>query len=62
MVCLIPPNLSAEALFNILPLSEMWNLSAVILIPMQRGHETFCLVQPRLCRFVLGVQAVSSSE
>lgn len=54
-VFFIPPNLPTEALFNVLPLFEMWNLSATIIIPLQRGHETFCLDQPSLDHFVLGV-------
>lgn len=52
---LIPSNLSPEALFNVLPLFEMQNSSAAIIIQMQRGHETFCLVQPCLDHFVPGV-------
>ena len=36
----------------------MWNLSAAIIIPVQRGHETFCLVQPSPDHFVLGILAV----
>lgn len=41
---LIVSNLSTEALFNVLSLFEMWNLSATISIQMQRGHKTY-LVQ-----------------
>lgn len=41
---LIVSNLSTEALFNVLSLFEMWNLSATISIQMQGGHKTY-LVQ-----------------
>lgn len=42
----ILPNLPTETLFNVLPLFEMWNSSAAIIIQMQRGCKGFVLFSP----------------